>query len=165
MSEQKSELKAKLVQTRTYLNDVLDQVGERWETQVHTQEGGWTVRQLVNHIASADRGHINMVKGIAEGVEVVPADFDLERYNRRTTEKTADKAAPLSRQELEQQRAELLEWLDGVDDSKLEREGRHGTLKIMSVAQILRVVAMHELTHGREIAHALGIEVADDVQH
>ncbi len=159
MSE-KAELKAKLAQTHAYLNRVLDQVGDRWDAQVHSQEGGWNVRQLVHHLASSDRGHVNMVKGIAEGVEVVPADFDLERYNRRTTEKSAEKTVEQSRQELEQQRAELFDWLDGVDEARLSREGRHGTLKILSVAQILRVLAMHELTHGREIAQVLGLEVA-----
>jgi hypothetical protein len=159
LSERKEKLKRKLSEARAYLNNVLDQVGDRWEMQVHSQEGGWTVRQLVNHIATADRGHNNMVMGIAEGVEVVPADFELERYNRRTTEKTVEKPAELSRNELAQQREQLLQWLDTLDEDKLDREGRHGTLRIMSVEDIMRTMAIHERDHANEIARALDIVV------
>lgn len=157
MSERKEKLKRKLSEARAYLNEVLDQVEDRWEVQVHSQEGGWTVRQLANHLASADHGHNNMVMNIAEGINVVPEDFDLERFNRRNTEKTVDKPAQLSREELTQQRAELLKWLETVDEEKLDREGRHGTLRILSVAHILRMMSLHERDHANEIARALAI--------
>jgi uncharacterized damage-inducible protein DinB len=162
VSARKEKLKKKLSEARAYLNNILDQVGDRWEMQVHSQEGGWTVRQLVNHIATADRGHNNMVMNAAEGINIVPEDFDLEWYNRRTTEETTDKPAKLSREEMAQQRAELLEWLETVDEEKLDREGRHATLRLMSVENLMRIMAIHERDHANEIARALDVGMKED---
>jgi hypothetical protein len=159
LSDRKEKLKKKLSEARAYLNNILDQVGDRWEVQVHSQEDGWTVRQLVNHIAVADRGHNNMAMNAAEGINIVPEDFDLERYNRSTTQKSSDKPAEVSREEMAQQRVQLLDWLETVDETKLDLEGRHGTLRMMTVENILRIMALHERDHGNEIARALDIQV------
>jgi uncharacterized damage-inducible protein DinB len=135
------------------LNAVLDAVGDRWETQVFSD--GWTVHQLAIHLALGDRGLIHQVKGIAEGREVIPADFDLDRYNRRSVEKRADMTIAEVRQALDAQRADLLTWLDGIDDAALDVRGRHSSLKIMSVSEILTQMVNHERLHTGDIARVL----------
>ena len=148
-----------LKEARDYLNAVLDEVGDRWDTQVYSDGLAWTVRQLVNHLADADRGHNYQVMNIAEGNDVIPEDFDIERYNRRFTEKTAEKKAQESRQELAETRAALDTWLSELDESKLDVKGRHASLQIMTIEQILRLMAGHERQHAEDIASALAIDV------
>ena len=148
-----------LKEARDYLNDVLDEVGNRWDTQVYSDGWAWTVRQLVNHLADADRGHNYQVMNIAEGNDVIPEDFDIERYNRRFTEKTAEKKAQESRQELAETRAALNTWLSELDEDKLDTKGRHASLQILTIEQILRLMAGHERHHAEDIASALEIDV------
>ena len=137
----------------------LDQVGDRWDAPVYADGLAWNVRQVVVHLADAERGHYSQASNIAEGKDIIPADFDIQRYNKRTTEKTADKTPEQAREELNAHRAQLLTWLDSVEDTKLDREGRHASLRILSVEAILRHLASHERTHAQEIADALGIRV------
>ena len=97
------------------------------------------------------------VMGIAEGREVIPPDFDVERFNKRTTEKFAEKSAEQARAELEANRAELLAWLEAVEDAKLEIVGRHASLRMMAVRDILRLMTIHEKGHADDIIKALGL--------
>lgn len=159
MSERINHLKARLDESRQYLNSVLDQVGDRWETPVYSDGLKWTVRQIVAHLADADRGHNAQAMNIAEGKDIIPEDFDIERYNRRTTEKTAEKSGEQARSELEASRKQLTEWLFTIDDNMLDKKGRHASLRIMTVEEILGVTVAHERSHAKDIAAALGIQV------
>lgn len=158
MSSRIEEMKQRLAAARQHLNTVLDQVGDRWESQVYSDGLGWTVRQLVNHLADADKGHNNQVMNIAEGVNIIPEDFDIERYNRRITEKTAAKTAAESRVDLETSRHKLNEWLNTLDETKLDQKGRHASLRILTVEQILQVMVDHERNHANDIAAVLDTE-------
>lgn len=157
MSERVHRIQSQLEDSRQYLNQVLDRVGDRWETPVYRDGLQWNVRQLLAHLVDADRGHNAQAMNIAQGKDIIPEDFDIERYNRRTTEKSADKTPEQSRAELEASRQQLYDWLLTIDESVLDNKGRHATLKIMTVEQILGVLAGHERTHAQDIALALGI--------
>lgn len=162
MSERIETLKEKLAAARARLNSILDAVGDRWETPVYADGQGWTVRQIVIHLADADRGNNRQVMGIAEGREVIPEDFDLERYNRRLIEKKGEQSVEEARASLDQTRAELLAWLETLDEAALDRTGRHASLNIFSVEQILRIMASHERDHANDIARALDIRIWND---
>jgi uncharacterized damage-inducible protein DinB len=163
MSERVEKYINLLADSRAFWDSILDQVGERWETPVYSDGLAWTVRQVVNHVADADRGHNFQVMSIAEGENPIPEDFDIERYNKRVTEKTVEKSAEESRADMAETRAQLNAWLTTLDESKLDNTGRHASLNILSVAQILRILSNHERDHAKDIAAALGISVPDDV--
>ncbi|MCA0456493.1 MAG: DinB family protein [Chloroflexi bacterium] len=154
----KTELKAKLEQSRQHLNHVLDLVGDRWDTQVYTEGAAWTVRQLAVHLMISDKGQTSTVMGIARGEDPIPADFDLERYNRRSVEKRADTPLGDIRASLAASYAEREAWLNTLDEAALDNRGRHGSGQILSVAEILRVMADHEEAHANDIARLLKID-------
>lgn len=159
MSERINALKKDLLQTRIYTNTVLDQVNDRWDEQVYSEGLQWTIKQLVHHLADADRGHNNQVMGIAEGRNIIPEDFDVERYNTSITRKTVEKSAEASRESLEKSRQQLLTWLDTLDDNTLDKKGRHASLRIMSIENIVLFMAKHETDHVKDIANTLNIDV------
>jgi hypothetical protein len=158
MSHRIHHIKQRLADSRRFLNEVLDRVGGRDDIQVYSEGAGWNVRQLAVHLAVTERGQVNTIMGVARGEEIVPPDFDLERYNRRSVEKRADMTIEQAREQLQEARAELLNWLDTVSDADLDKQGRHGSLKIMSVAELLTTIATHEETHAHDLARVLGIE-------
>ncbi len=152
-----TELKANLTQSRQHLNHVLDLVGDRWDTQVYTEGAAWTVRQLAIHLMISDKGQTSTVMGITRGENPIPADFDLERYNRRSVEKRADTSIGDIRASLAASFAEREVWLDTLDDAALDNQGRHGSGHILSAAEILQVMADHENAHADDIARVLNI--------
>ncbi|NDJ85334.1 MAG: DinB family protein [Chloroflexi bacterium] len=152
-------IKRRLTESRQRLNAVLDHVEERWETPVYSEGAAWNIHQLAIHLALSEKGLANQAIGIAEGREVIPADFDLERYNRRSVEKRAHKAVEEIREDLVTARQDLLAWLDGIDDEAvLDRSGRHASLRIMTAGEILLEMADHEMMHANDIALVLGID-------
>lgn len=155
------DIRAELIESRRVVNEVLDHVGDRWDTPVYSEGAAWNVRQLLIHLAITDQGHNNMIMGIANGMETVPADFDLERYNRRSVEKKAEMTPDMARESMAGSRAALFAWLDSLtDEGVLEKQGRHGSMNIFSVRQILRVAAQHEKNHVLDIAAVLAIPVS-----
>ncbi len=158
MSERIDNVKQNLAKGRQRLNDVLDKVGDRWETQVYSEGAAWTVRQLAIHLVITDKGHNNMVTGIAKGENTIPEDFDLERFNRRSVEKRAEMTLPEIRAALNSTAAERNAWLDTIEDATLDMQGRHGTLRILTIEQILGVVASHDRDHANDIAKVLNID-------
>ncbi len=158
MSSRTKELKTALAESRQHLNHVLDLVGDRWDTQVYTEGAAWTVRQLAVHLMISDKGQTSTVMGIARGENPVPADFDLERYNRRSVEKRADTSIGDVRASLATSFAEREAWLDTLDDAALDKSGRHGSGRILTIAQILQVMADHERDHANDIAKVLNIQ-------
>lgn len=159
MSERIQQLKEKLLNSRRFWDAVIEQVGDRGDTQVYSDGLQWNVRQIVAHVADADLGHNRQVMGIAEDQEVISADFDLERYNKRVTEKTAEKTIEQAQAELKKQREDLHAWLDTLDEAKLDKIGRHATLKMMPVERILQILSRHEQEHATDIARTLNINV------
>ena len=157
MSKRIEKIKADLASSRQHLEHILDSVGDRWDTQVYSDGAGWTVKQLAIHLSDADRGTNGQIMGIAAGREVIPADFDLNRYNKRSVEKRAEMSIDDVRKSLNSTRAELLAWLDTIDDADLDKKGRHASLQILSVTEILGVMAAHERSHANDIADVLGL--------
>ncbi len=158
MSERIERIKKRLEQARAQLNTVFDAVGDRWETQVYSEGAEWNVRQIATHLMVTDTAHVKMVISIADGQEFVGEDFDLERYNRRSIEKRSNSIVDQIRGVLAKPRAAPNQWFDGVNDAVLDKEGRHGSMQILSIESILKIVVGHERAHAQDITKALGIK-------
>ena len=158
MSERIEALKRELKSARETLNKVLDQIGDRWDEPVYSEQDSWTTRQLLTHIMTAGAGQARLMRNVAEGRGGVPDDFDLNFYNRRQVEKNEDLSVEEVRQKLEENYASLHEWLDGLDDAALDASGRHGSGREMTVESMIRNgIAAHERTHAKDIARALSL--------
>jgi hypothetical protein len=156
MSERLEAHKQKLAESRVTLNAALDRVGTRADEQIYSEGAQWTVRQLVIHLMLADKGHNNMIAHYAEGKEFIPADYDIERYNKRSVDKQPETTLEQAREALTQSRRELLAWFDAQpDDSFLDKTGRHANLKILTISQIIDVMCGHEIGHANDIVAML----------
>lgn len=152
MSERIAVLKARLAVARERLNRALDAISERAEEQIYSEGAQWTVRQLAIHLMLADTGHNRMVSHYAEGKDFIPADYDIERYNKRSVDKQSHMSLSEIRAALAASRAEFLAWLDSqTDDAFLDKTGRHANLKILSIEQIIGVMASHEEGHSADM--------------
>jgi len=156
MSNRKAAIVDVLDQTRQQLKALLDrlQPGD-WETPIQEEDQRWTVRQIISHLAEAQRGMTAQITRINAGEDTVPPDFDLNRWNKRVVEKAADKQPPELIAALDEGRNALKQVLDGLNDSDLDKRGRHGSLQIMSIEEIARLIGTHEADHTRIIVERL----------
>ena len=94
MSQEKKEaIKEKLTAVREETVRVLEGfTEEQWNAPVYSDEGAeWRVIDVVRHVADSERGMTALMAQFQAGGEGVPADFDLQRWNRRVVAKLQDK--------------------------------------------------------------------------
>ncbi|HSN74609.1 MAG TPA: maleylpyruvate isomerase family mycothiol-dependent enzyme [Anaerolineae bacterium] len=162
MTDRKQRIHTQLAESRAYLVSVAQQIGPE-QTLASTENLAWNVHDLLAHLAGAERGLQATVQRFLAGV-VLPEDFSLDTWNQRQVEKQKERSAADLLAGLAVSRVETLALLDSLSDEQLAVRGMHPAGFETSVGGIFRVMAMHELDHGQEIALALGLPVEQRVE-
>ncbi|MHA2102933.1 MAG: DinB family protein [Candidatus Hodarchaeales archaeon] len=156
LENKKEELNKKLSRIR---NDFLELIGnlsiEEQNQRISPKEESWTILDTVKHLYEAEDGMTRLMTGILGGSEGVPQDFDLNRWNRRIVEKMTEKTLEMMLSGLKDSRQRLLDFLMTLEEPDFERKGRHGTLKVMTIEEILNLIGDHEKNHLDKIKDAL----------
>ena len=156
LSERKHLIHDHLIRTREELLKVIGQMEiADWDRPVQSAEGGWTVKQMMLHLATSENGQINTGKAIVAGQPTVPDDFDLNRYNNRQVEKNQTKQPPEILFGMAESHQKLLAFLDQVTAEDLEKRGKHGRGDVISLEQLFCRIGEHEAEHTAEIKQAL----------
>ena len=123
---------------------------EQWQREVYTEGATWTIRSVLAHFVTSERGLLKLFKDIREGGVGVLDDFSIDYYNARQQEKTKD----LTPQELLAQfaevRADTAEWVSGLSQDDLAKEGRHPFLGQVQLVEMLRMIYLHNQIHIRD---------------
>ena len=122
----------------------------QWQSEVYTEDATWTIRSVLAHFVTSERGLLKLFKDIREGGVGVLDDFSIDYYNARQQEKTKD----LTPQELLAQfvevRADTAEWVSGLSQDDLAKEGRHPFLGQVQLVEMLKMIYLHNQIHIRD---------------
>jgi len=158
MSDRKDELRSHMENRNAETWPFLEGLTESdMPVEVYSsEEGTWTVKDLLGHLADGERGNLGQAQRLVAGEQTVPADFDLDRWNRgavRRAEKatTADLLGVIA-----ESYSSALDFLDGLDDSDLDKVGLHSTGESMTTEGFLRRMVNHRLEHVTDMQSALG---------
>lgn len=162
MTDRKQRIRDQLAASRAYLVSVAQQIGPE-QTLVSTENPAWNVHDLLAHLAGAERGLLGTVQRFLAG-QPLPDGFSLDYWNQRQVEKQKERGVADLLAGLAASRIDTLALLDSLTDEQLAVRGLHPAGFETSVGGIFRVMAMHELDHGQEIALALGLPVEKRVQ-
>jgi hypothetical protein len=122
---------------------------------VFSESAEWQVSDLLRHDVSAEHSMTRLIENIRDGGEGASADFDLTRWNASRVQKAKAKSIEDLTADLAQNRTYLLGVIDSLDEADLDKKGRHGSLRIMSIEEILHLIADHEQRHMADIQQAL----------
>jgi hypothetical protein len=114
----------------------------------------WTVKDIVIHLADAERGMLGQLKRLVSGQVTVPPDFDLSRWNRSIVRKRSDSKLSDLLLEIQTAYTEVLDFLEGIDQDSLDLEGRHPTGEMLSAEGYFLRIANHRLEHAVDIRRA-----------
>jgi hypothetical protein len=128
----------------------------QWQTDVYTEGAVWTVRHLLSHFVTSERGLVKLFEQMRQGGAGSPDDFSIDRFNASQQEKTKD----LTPQELLEQyksvRATSVTWVSGLKESDLEIIGRHPFLGQTTLREMIKMLYLHNQIHYRDLKKALG---------
>ena len=157
MSDRKTALRERIAADHAASLEILKAIpAEKWATPVPSDEGAsWTARDVLAHLAVSESGQLGPLRRALAGEVTLPADFDLNRYNRGSVKKRADKSAAELLAEIEAGHAEVLAQLEQTPEAALDKTGRHARGDTLTVEQFFGRITEHRLQHARELQRAL----------
>ena len=127
----------------------------QWQADVYTEGAVWTVRNVLSHFVTSERGLVKLFEQIRQGSAGSPDDFSIDRFNASQQEKTKE----LTPQELldlyKSVRATSVMWVRGLQESDLEIVGRHPFLGQTTLREMIKMLYLHNQTHYRDLRKAL----------
>lgn len=128
---------------------------DQWQVEVYTEGETWTLRNVLSHFVTSERGLIRLFERIRTTGEGSSDDFSIDRYNAAQQQKTKE----LSPRELLEQyraiRADSVAWVAGLQDAELEIEGRHPFLGLTKIREMIKMLYIHNQTHYRDMKKVL----------
>ena len=121
-----------------------------------SEENTWTVKDLLGHLADGERGNLGQAQRLVAGEQTVPADFDLDRWNRGAVRRAAKSSAAELLEVISESYSNALDFLDSLDESDLDKSGLHSSLETMTTEGFLRRMVDHRLEHVTDMQSALG---------
>src|SRR5919204_3811782 len=76
----------------------------------------WTVRDLLIHLATSERGVQGVIEGFLRGESIVPEDFDLDRWNQSQVARLRGLSLAELRERISGTRRATLALLDRLTD-------------------------------------------------
>lgn len=131
--------------------DGLDGVAWDWRPA----DGRWSVRQTLAHVGSAQWDHLQVAHGLIAGEPTDLANFELDAWNAAQVAKRAGWSVARVLADLEAAQQETIHFLASLDAEMLSITGTHPALGEVSVGQVLRVIALHDTLHRRDVVQLL----------
>lgn len=154
MDERKAKIVNALDAARAELLAVLDGLGDGdWQRPTACQ--GWSIKDVVAHLAIGDAGNMVIVRRILNGEEGAVAGFDVDRYNQRQVEKRRDRSPRELHGDLAAGRRELVALLDELSDEQLSVAGHRTTGEPTTVEGVFYRLVEHDRMHAQHIRDAL----------
>jgi hypothetical protein len=129
---------------------------DQWKTEVYTEGELWTIRNILSHFVTAERGLLRLFESIRQGGSGVGDDFSIDRYNASQQEKTKDLSVTELLEKYKSVRAETISWVSGLKESDLDLTGRHPFLGETVLREMLKAIYVHNQLHYRDFKKVLG---------
>lgn len=130
---------------------------EQLSTLIYTEGNHWTARDLLAHLAGAERSLLSLFRNVAGGGPGTTPDFDLDYYNRRVVEKTVEASVDDLLATFQQRRADTVAFTAALPDDVLDNVGNHPTEGQRTLEGLIAITYEHTGWHIRDIRRALGL--------
>ena len=131
---------------------------EKWSQPVPSDEGAqWQARDVLNHVAISEGGQLAVIQRVLAGQGGVADDFDINRFNRRSVQKQAERSIDDMLASIEQAHAQVLSVLEAVSDADLDKSGRHARGDTLTIEQFFHRITEHRRQHAEALASHLGL--------
>ena len=128
---------------------------EQWQTEVYTEGTTWTIRNVLSHFVTSERGLVKLFEQIRQGGSGAADDFSIDRYNEAQQKKTQDLPVAELIELYKSTRAETVTWVSGLQESELEIIGRHPFLETTTLREMVKMLYIHNQVHYRDLKKVL----------
>ena len=128
---------------------------DQWNQEVYTEGTTWTIRNVLAHFVTSERGLLKLFEKIRQGEGGSPDDFSIDRYNAAMQERTKQLSPHELLEQYKEVRTNAIQWVSGLQESELEITGRHPFLGQSAIRDMIKMLYIHNLNHYRDMRKAL----------
>ncbi len=128
---------------------------DQWTKEVYTEGEMWTIRNVLSHFVTSERGLVKLFERIRTTGEGAAEDFSIDRYNASQQAKTKDLAPADLLEQYKEVRAESIRWVSTLKDEELEIKGRHPFLGETVIREMVKMLYLHNQLHYRDMRRAM----------
>ena len=128
---------------------------DQWNVEVYTEGTIWTIRNVLAHFVTSERGLIKIFELIRQGGAGVADDFSIDRYNEGQQQKTKEFTSAELLEQYKSVRANSVAWVSGLKDEELEITGRHPFLEVTTICEMVKMLYLHNQIHYRDLKKVL----------
>ena len=128
---------------------------DQWNTEVYTEGATWTIRNVLSHFVTSERGLLKLFERIRQTGEGASEDFSIDRYNAAMQARTQEFTPQELLEQYKTSRAESVAWVSSLTKDDLEKQGRHPFLGVTTIREMIKMLYIHNLTHYRDMKKVL----------
>ncbi len=128
---------------------------DQWQAEVYTEGATWTIRNVLSHFVTSERGLQKLFERIRQTGEGSSEDFSIDRYNASMQERTKDLTPAELLEQYKAIRAESIAWTLSLSESDLEIQGRHPFLGMTTLREMIKMLYIHNQIHYRDMKKVL----------
>ena len=129
--------------------------GDQWDREVYTEGTTWSIRNVLSHLVTSERGLIKLFEQIRQGGEGASLDFSIDRYNASMQARSKDLTEAELLNQYQEVRANSIQWVSNLKDEELEIKGRHPFLDVTTIREMIKMLYIHNQTHYRDMKKIL----------
>jgi hypothetical protein len=132
--------------------DIFSALGaDQWQIEVYTEGETWTIRNVLSHFVTSERGLVKLFEKIRLGGSGSPDDFSIDRYNASQQEKAKEYSPAELLEQYKTVRANSVAWVQGLKDDEFEIKGRHPFLGETVIREMVKMLYLHNQLHYRDL--------------
>lgn len=120
---------------------------DQWNQEVYTEGTTWTIRNVLSHLITSERGLLKLFERIRQGGEGAPDDFSIDRYNAAMQARMKEATPQELIEQYKEVRASAIQWVSRLTESELEITGRHPYLGHTMIRDMIKMLYIHNLDH------------------
>jgi uncharacterized damage-inducible protein DinB len=152
ITELAEKLKSEGEKIFTVFNEYKD---SQWDKEVYTEGTTWSIRNVLSHLITSERGLIKLFEQIRQGGEGASLEFSIDRYNASMQARSKDLTEAELLKQYQEVRANSIAWVSNLKDEELEIKGRHPFLGVTTIREMIKMLYIHNQTHTRDMKKVL----------
>jgi hypothetical protein len=112
---------------------------DQWIAEVYTEGETWTIRNVLSHFVTSERGLVKLFEQIRLGGAGAADDFSIDRYNAAMQARSKDLTPGELLEQYKEVRANSIAWTLSLSELDLEKQGRHPFLGMTSIREMIKM--------------------------
>lgn len=129
--------------------------GDQWAQEIYTEGTTWTIRNVLAHLVTSERGLLKLFEQIRQGGTGAADDFSIDRYNAAMQARTSELSPAELLEQYKQVRDQSIAWVSALQEQELDIIGRHPFLQMTTIREMIKMLYIHNMTHSRDMKKAM----------